>query len=75
VHGYLSLTRCHVVPCVSQGGSLTKMIYLVMSQPHVKVYSVADALTWGIDVASGIAHLHSLNPLIVHRSAAFALVW
>jgi hypothetical protein len=38
-----------------------------MSQPHSSAYSYVDALTWACDIASAVAHLHSLNPVVIHR--------
>jgi serine/threonine protein kinase len=38
-----------------------------MAQPHSSSYSYLDALTWATDIAAAVAHLHSLNPLIIHR--------
>jgi serine/threonine protein kinase len=38
-----------------------------MAQPHASSYSYADALTWATDITAAVAHLHSLNPLIIHR--------
>jgi serine/threonine protein kinase len=39
----------------------------VMSQPHSSNYSYVDALTWATDIAAAVSHLHSLNPVIIHR--------
>lgn len=38
-----------------------------MSQPHSAAYSYVDALTWACDIAAAVAHLHSLNPVVIHR--------
>jgi serine/threonine protein kinase len=38
-----------------------------MAQPHSAAYSNVDALTWACDMATAVAHLHSLNPVIIHR--------
>jgi serine/threonine protein kinase len=38
-----------------------------MSQPHSSNYSYLDALTWATDIAAAVSHLHSLNPVIIHR--------
>ena len=31
------------------------------------VYTYADALRWSIQMAEGLAHLHSRDPQIIHR--------
>lgn len=53
-------------PC-AQGGSLQQLIYNAMCQPRSSTYSQADALQWAVDIASAVAHLHSLNPVVLHR--------
>lgn len=53
---------------MSQGGSLQQQIYKVMAQPHSSnTYSYVEAVTWATDIAAAVSHLHSLNPVIIHR--------
>lgn len=59
--------RCLRPPSILQGGSLQQQVYKVMAQPHSAIYSHIDALTWASDIAAAVAHLHSLNPVIIHR--------
>eukprot|EP00775_Hariotina_reticulata_P001309 gene1309-1652_t len=50
-----------------QEGSMAKLIYKQMINPQQRLYSHADAMQWAIDITSGLSHLHSLRPLIIHR--------
>ncbi|KAF8055467.1 rckA [Scenedesmus sp. PABB004] len=54
------------------GGSLAGAIYERMVAPHVPSYSTLAALQWGVDVAAGLAHLHGLTPMIIHRDLKLA---
>lgn len=50
-----------------QEGSLARLIYRQMISPQQRLYSDLAALQWAVDIASGLTHLHGLNPLIIHR--------
>jgi serine/threonine protein kinase len=38
-----------------------------MSTPTARLYSDYDALSWSLDLARGLAFLHSREPAIIHR--------
>lgn len=49
------------------GGSLAQLLLTHMYNPHTRVMSTTEALSLALDVARGVAHLHGLSPMIVHR--------
>lgn len=49
------------------GGSLSKLIQGQMANPHTVLYSDRQALAWCADIAEALAHLHSMDPMIIHR--------
>ncbi|KAJ9520173.1 hypothetical protein QJQ45_030093 [Haematococcus lacustris] len=52
---------------VKDGGSLVRLLAQQMKAPWKPLYSPAQVLTWLTDIAEGLQHLHSRNPLLVHR--------
>uniref|UniRef100_A0A383VJ07 Protein kinase domain-containing protein n=1 Tax=Tetradesmus obliquus TaxID=3088 RepID=A0A383VJ07_TETOB len=50
-----------------QDGSLAQVLYKQMVNPFPRAYSDTAALTWAVDLASAVAHLHGLSPCIIHR--------
>ena len=50
-----------------QGGNLTQMICRQMASPVTRLYSDHDAWRWLLDLARGLAFLHSREPAIIHR--------
>jgi len=55
------------VYCDSQGGSLARLTYKQMTEPHRKIISDSQALALLLDVARGLTHMHSQDPPIMHR--------
>ncbi|KAF6255280.1 kinase-like domain-containing protein [Scenedesmus sp. NREL 46B-D3] len=50
-----------------QCGSMAQVIYKQMINPYPRAYSNTAALTWAVDVAAAVSHLHGLSPCIIHR--------
>ena len=38
-----------------------------MITPGRKLYSLADAVRWGKQMAQGLAYLHGCSPMVIHR--------
>jgi len=52
------------IPQLACGGTLKKLVLDQMITPARRLYSTADAVRWGIQMAVGLAHLHSINPMV-----------
>lgn len=46
------------------GGTLKELVYKQMRDPGGGVYSKADAFRWFLNVAEGLAYLHSAIPIV-----------
>ncbi|KAL4421519.1 hypothetical protein ABPG75_010810 [Micractinium tetrahymenae] len=49
------------------GGTLKKKVFDAMLEPSRKLYSLADAVQWGAQIAEGLAHMHGHSPRVIHR--------
>jgi hypothetical protein len=45
-----------------------------MISPMRRVYSTAQALGWGLDLASALEYLHARSPMILHRDVKLSNV-
>ncbi|PSC71657.1 60S ribosomal L37a [Micractinium conductrix] len=57
----------YLVQELAAGGTLKNLILNQMINPTRKLYSLGGAVRWGAQIAEGLAHLHSINPMIIHR--------
>jgi hypothetical protein len=48
----------------AERGTLKKLILSQMINPTRKLYSLQDAVFWGMQMAQGLAYLHSNNPMV-----------
>ena len=58
------MTSCN--PLVLQEGTLQQLLYRQMVA-RSRMYSNEQALEWALQIASGVEHLHSLSPMVIHR--------
>ena len=49
---------------LAAGGTLKNLILNQMINPTRKLYSLGGAVRWGAQIAEGLAHLHSINPMV-----------
>ncbi|GIL47987.1 hypothetical protein Vafri_4711 [Volvox africanus] len=50
-----------------QNGSLYKLLLQQQQTPWSHMYDDRTAMSWSIQIASALAHLHGLSPAIIHR--------
>ena len=55
------------LPQFAEHGTLKKVVLNQMITPGRKLYSLADAVRWGKQMAQGLAYLHGCSPMVIHR--------
>ncbi|KAG2444231.1 hypothetical protein HYH02_009168 [Chlamydomonas schloesseri] len=50
-----------------EGGSLTSLLHKQLIAPWKPVYDTATAAEWAAQLAEALAHLHTLQPPVLHR--------
>ncbi|GLI69639.1 hypothetical protein VaNZ11_014307 [Volvox africanus] len=50
-----------------EGGSLSSLMHKQLLVPWRFLYDNATALEWSTQIAAALAHLHQLNPPVIHR--------
>lgn len=50
-----------------QGNTLQLKVGTQMQSPLARTSTEQQALSWSLDIARGLAHLHAAQPKIIHR--------